>query len=298
MQLFKPKTNEVVVNDNKPLPVRIEAARRIMKWFPIGSRIRYYPELEEKGMMDSLIMGYVVDKIPVFRQADISIADTSTSPVLRVIDETGEVRVKDRYEDFYLVIPASSGEELKLDYDTRASMGQQGHFGKYTKLTLLTQNGNQGNISIEAEVHRNVELKKGVHAGHKVALLSVLLGTVEAYEPRAQIRIATRLPVTVSKNGSETVLSAVMLDVSESALRLVLEDDRQAWPEFGSKDFVIVGLKADRESPMQRFKCRPIRTAGNERVFAIEQVHRQGRYEPFSTLDAMELKIHFLNQQP
>lgn len=134
-------------------------------------------------------------------------------------------------------------------------------------------------------------LKSGLHAGHEVALLEVLLDSVEVFDPRGEVRVETQLPATISRNGTDEVIPATILDISEAFLRIQLEPTEPPWPQFTSRHYAIISLKPDDSTPMMRLKCHLSLERGNSRIFEIDSIIRNGVEHPYSTVDGLQLKI-------
>ncbi len=89
---------------------------------------------------------------------------------------------------------------------------------------------------LQTQVFKREQLKSGLHAGHEVALLEVELETVETFDPRGQVRVETSVPATISRNGTDEVMPATILDISEAFLRIQLEPSESLWPLFSNRD--------------------------------------------------------------
>ncbi|NIB41231.1 PilZ domain-containing protein [Pseudomaricurvus alkylphenolicus] len=267
---------------------------RLLSAAKIGSRIRYHQEYEESTILESLVVGYRINKTFIFRQNDVVFDDDEHSPRLIVNTGKGQEDIT-VVEDLQLVVPGGIGEERKLDYDSRANLGRRGPFAPHSHLMVMSHSYNSEHLKFEAVVTRNQKLIEGVHSGLAVALLEVMLGTLDTHEPRRHSRVETSLVVTVCKNGKETVTTAYLLDFSEEAMRLALDTEGEEWPEFGKKDFLLVGLKTAPDKPLVKLRCECVATRGVDRVFRMTHILRHGKSAPFEMLDALEIKIDLMN---
>jgi len=273
---------------------QLKLLNRLLTSVKIGSRIRYHMEYEEATTLESLVIGYQINGLMVFRQSDVKATADGEDAAVTVMTSDG-VEEFTRLESFDLVVPGAVGEERKLDYDSRASMSRRGPFAPHARLSVMSYSYNTEHLKLEAEVLRNLKLSQGVHAGLQVALLSVSLGSIGNHEPRKYSRVETRLCVTASKNGTETVMTAELQDFSEETIRLVLDGDGQQWPKFGKKDYLLVGMKTSVDKPLVKLRCECVGERGEGRVFRMTHMMRHGKPEPFEMLDALEIKIDLMN---
>lgn len=297
MRFLKP----IEPDDTDILPTRrrIEAIMRIAKSFPIGARIRYHPEFDTASLLDTLVLGYVFDDYFVFTANQFGFSGSESIPTIDITeysraDAAINLLSLNRIDSFQLLIPSSAGEERKLDCNSRASLGRNGPFAKGSPLTLITLGGAE-NLRMNVVVHKRMLLPNGPHQGMQVAVLDVLLESLEGHEPRAQPRVETRMPATVCRDGSDKVLPAFILDVSEFYMRLMLDHSESGWPPLSAKHFVLISLKPWPDRPVLKLHCHFVREAGGERVFEIVQVLKQDKFIPFEMLDAIELKIALMS---
>jgi hypothetical protein len=274
---------------------QMQALQRMVNAVKIGSRIRYHQEYEEASVLESLVIGYRINNISLYRQSDIQFEDDDGITRVLLQTEIGQERFA-RIESMQLIVPGAIGEERKLDYDSRVTLGRRGQFAPKSKLVLMSTNFNTEHLKLDAVVERNLKLTDGVHTGLQVAYLDVLMGTLSKHEPRQFTRVAVSLPVTVCKNGTEQVLPATLLDFSEKSVRLALDPAKDHWPEFGKKDFALIGLKSSLEKPMVKLQAQCIEVRGQERIFEMTHIKRQGRASSIEMIDVLEIKIDLMNR--
>ncbi|BFM13854.1 hypothetical protein R50073_00370 [Maricurvus nonylphenolicus] len=274
---------------------QMQALQRMVNAVKIGSRIRYHQEYEEASVLESLVIGYRINNISLYRQSDIQFEEDDGITRVLLQTEIGQERFA-RIESMQLIVPGAIGEERKLDYDSRATLGRRGQFAPKSKLVLMSTNFNTEHLKLDVVVERNLKLTDGVHTGLQVAYLDVLMGTLSRHEPRQFTRVAVSLPVTVCKNGTEQVLPATLLDFSEKSVRLTLDPAKDLWPEFGKKDFALIGLKSSMEKPMVKLQAQCIEVRGQERIFEMTHIQRQGSASPIEMIDVLEIKIDLMNR--
>ena len=251
--------------NQRPSRLKVEQLERVLSAVKIGNRIRYHKEYEENTVLESLVIGYRINDQFVYRQNDIRFSSDGDRPRVVIRTEKG-MKELSTIDSVQLVVPSAIGEERKLDYDSRANLGMRGQFATNTRLVIMSYSFSGEHLKLEAEVYRNQKLMDGVHAGLQIALLDVLLKTLESHEPRSHTRVEANLSVTVCKNGNEKIFPALLLDFSEKCLRLGLDKPEDSWPEMGKKDFVLVGMKPSLEKPLFKLQCNLIGVRGDERI--------------------------------
>ncbi|GAA5317646.1 MAG: hypothetical protein AseanaTS_28510 [Candidatus Pelagadaptatus aseana] len=293
MALFPKKKNEPS-KPATPLGTRVDAYKRLLDCFKIGNRLRFHPEFEDDTVLEALIIGYYVEGQFIYQQKHIDINVIEGIPSLTIKTPQG-TQSYSRVSEFYLVVPRDVGLEEKLDYDSRATLGNTGPFKKGAALKLMSFQPGRDNLSCEAMVHRNIKMESGPHTGLTVVQLKPSLGTVQEYEPRSETRVNTHLPAHFHLNGGNDFLRCYILDYSESAMRVGLIDEDNSWPEMGKKDMGIFCLKLSKDSPITKLQCDCVDQRGKERIFKVTKINRQGQFVPFTRLDSLEFKVNLMN---
>lgn len=274
---------------------QLDALKRIFNSVKIGSRIRYHQEYEQDSILETLVIGYCINDIAVYRQADIEIqGDEGGIPRVVVHSASGVDRAL-RVDSIQLMVPGAIGEERKLDYDSRATLGRRGPFAPGSRLVVMSTSYNSEHLKLEVQVQRNKKLTEGIHAGMQVALLDVQADSLTSHEPRQYSRVLTDLPVTLSKNGTEQVMPVRLKDFSEKTLCLALDRDGDIWPEFTKKDFALLGVKSSIDKPMVKLRCVCVENRGDLRIFEMTHIGRQGALAPIEMIDVLEIKIDLIN---
>ena len=277
----------------KPSSVKkLKMLQGLLESFAIGTRIGYYPDFEKKLQLEGLIIGVSIDDEYIFRQSAFSFSEAPTAQPSN--EFSGPIDLKYARRICFLV-PTDQQAVLRLDHDKRAKLGKGSLFRKGNPLTLVSFNTHSQNRQLQTLVFKRELLKSGLHAGHEVALLEIALETVETFDPRGQVRVETSVPATISRNGTDEVMPATILDISEAFLRIQLEPSETPWPVFSSRDYAVISLKPSANTPMIQLKCSLSLERGNSRIFEISAVIRNGVEHPYSTVDGMQLKI-ILNQ--
>lgn len=269
---------------------QINFIKTVLNRFPIGKRFRYFVEPKKDTLMESLIIGYRINGEFIYHQGNIefSNAENILEPHI-AINRQDDTMVVTHLESLEFIIPSDIGEELKLDYDSRANLGTRGQFGSRNTLALVSLHNGSKNMRVNGEVHRKTKLKSGIHSGHLAVLLNIDLNSFEPLEPREKPRVETKINATIKKNEQVSLLDAFILDIAEFTLRAGLNPATRTWPIFGKDDYAVITFKPANDKSAIQCRCSYIRESGCERAFKIEQIYRRGEFVAFEIIDAMEL---------
>jgi|GEM_PF-3873247 len=274
--------------------------RRIIEGFTIGSRVRIYSALEQGSMFQTTILGLRIDGQFVF-----------DGDALQFNPGDGSVTLKTeghgKRNTLHTTGLSACQCQLVIAHDTEvglragtaaAALGLASEpmaIDAGTRFVVVSTSDDRQNLCVETLVRQGYHLEAGVHVGRRVLLLDIIPGSAQAYEARSQPRVRTCLPVNVWLSDTGFSFSAVMLDFSESALRLSISGAQCDWPAFGRKHHVIVDFVPDVDKPLVTLSCRQRFDRGCERVFVIEQIYRGGEFVAFDSFDALGIQLDLLN---
>ena len=125
------------VQSGFPARQQLKTISRLIKAVKIGSRIRYHLEYEDTTVLESLVIGYQINGIKVYRQNDVRVM-LSEDEVGIVIGTAEGPEKFSRAESFELIVPGAVGEERKLDYDSRANLSRRGPFAPHARLSVMS----------------------------------------------------------------------------------------------------------------------------------------------------------------
>lgn len=270
----------------------MEAAARTVEKFGIGTRLKAQSEHPLRFSIESIVVGYRIDSTYVFAPNEIRINRSDEVPILEVRGEDGFESIT-HIKHFQLLIPDPTKDAELMDYDIRAEMSDSRMLAPSSRLLLSSLGAGSHELRIEAVTRSSLVIHEGPHPGLQITLLQILLDTLEDFEPRTQSRVLTKdTVVQCRKNGRGEAMDCALMDISESALRLQERDEKQHWPSFDGRDYAIISLNVDNI----QLRCRCIREQGDQRIFKIEQIAKNGEFKPFGIVDGLELKMHFMYQ--
>jgi hypothetical protein len=266
--------------------------RTLIEFFPIGKKLRYFPEFHEDIILDTLVVAYCANGHFLYSMESIGM-DRHGMPNLFRVDEEKFRLPAAGLKNFQLLVPDTSYLEKKLDYTRRARIGHNGQFAAGNNISLISNAGMRGVSTIDTEVAKQVQLPGGPYAHTDMILLTPDLATLSVTDQRQKPRARTNVPVTVTLP-TDDVLQGTLLDISDARVRLRL-NVRGPMPSMRKDDPLKIEIdlgKTERHYPLKGSIVRG--SAGTCVVTLVGQIVA-GRLAPLSDLDLLELKAGLLN---
>lgn len=275
--------------------VRIDVSRvrTLIEFFPIGKKLRYYPEFNKDIVLDTLVLAYSVNGHYVYAQEAIETDADGTPTAFRVGESLTRIPAAN-LKLFQLLVPDTSDLEMKLDYLRRAQLSRHGQFSKGNYISLISNAGMKGVSTVDTEVAKQVVLHDGPYAHMNMVLLTPELNTLSVTDQRRKPRTKTNVPVMVALPVANYSGQGTIVDISDAELRIRL-DDRDKAPTIHKGDAMIVDIKLGEAERHYSIKGSVIRRATETCVIRLDGQVREGRLVPFTPLDLLELKAGLLN---
>jgi len=265
----------------------------VMRHFPVGGKIRYYPDYRPDVTMDSIVIAYGINNHLVYAQRDIRLDETSANGPRFVLDDDWRDRPITHVERFCLVIPDIGGLEHCLDYDTRANLRNGGQLQRGDQLTLMSLFSRQGLPHVETMVRKRVTLKEGYYANHSVIVLEVDPDSLRLVDQRRHRRIRTNLPVTVAVSGCHDPFTACLVDFSEYSLRMRCGQDLLTLAGLGSRK-IYVRLEIPTTGRHFDLQGRLVRCGDEDLVLGLTHLRVGEEFEEIGLLSALDIKASLL----
>jgi len=274
--------------------IPIVKVAEVIRHFEIGQRVSFFPEYKEELTLDTIVVGYMINDYTIHSAAEISI-ETHDDGLHLIITAKGERFDLSEVTKFAVLVPAESHEEDKLDFNSKLELHRIGLFRTGNSITLVSQTHAHLTPSIESQANRTQELHEGIYAGLKVAILNVLVNTLELKERRKHQRVSTHIPVTLHALNSDKRYRCTLLDFSESGARLGIDID--------SKISVItqIGRTLVLEVPLPEFEQFYVlqgsiqKLSNNSLVMQLDKIVKNGALRPLGMIDALGIKGILLN---
>jgi len=271
-------------------PLSIAGLTELFRYFPLGEKIRYYPEYQKKGALETIVLGYSVNGQFVFSPIDIGYQQDVERDVLRLTVD-GQERLVPEVERFSLLIPFNQEDENKRDYGRRAELGPRGPFRRRNTITLLACSTGGTLSQLDTEVHKVLPLTDGIYAGHEVVVLDVLPSSLTLTDQRQHYRLQTELPANLSIRDGETH-QCTLLDFSEGSVRLQFAEmtaDIMALTEFRRLKLSFNVETADK-GKAYALEGVMYRKTDNRLVMKLQGIYKDGKVEPLGLVDILDIK--------
>jgi hypothetical protein len=265
----------------------------LVEFFPIGKKLRYYPEFHQDIVLDTLAVAYCVNDHFIYSMESIE-TDRDGLPVFFRANE-GKVRLPAAaLETFRLLVPDTSHQEMKLDYLRRAQISRNGQFSVGNTISLISNAGVKGVSTVDTEVARQIILRDGPYAHMNLVLLTPDFASLSVADQRRKPRARTSVPVALVLPAEDYSGQGTIVDVSDARMRILL-DERGVAPAFHEGDAMILDIRLGEIERCYSVKGSVVRCSSETCVIGLDGYIQEGRLVPFTPLDLLELKAGLLN---
>jgi hypothetical protein len=267
--------------------------RTLAEFFPIGKKLRYYPEFHQDIVLDTLVVAYCANGYFIYSMESIE-TDRDGLPAFFRANE-GKVRLPaEALKTFQLLVPDTSHQEKKLDYLRRAQISRNGQFGVGNSISLISNAGVKGVSMVDTEVARQIVLRDGPYAHMNMILLTPDFASLSVADQRKKPRARTSVPVTLALPAEDYAGPGTIVDISDAQMRILL-DERGTAPAFQEGDAMIIDLRLGESERRYSIKGSVVRYTAGACVIGLDGQILEGRLVPFTPLDLLELKAGLLN---
>lgn len=280
--------------DNAAQPLAIARLMELFRYFPLGEKIRYFPEYQEKGALDTIVLGYSVNDLHIFSPIDIRCQQDGERDVFRLMVE-GQERLVQEVDSFSLLIPVNQDDENKRDYMRRAELGPRGPFRRQNIISLLACSRGGTLSQVDTEVRKVLPLKSGIYAGHDVVVLDVLPSTLRLTDQRQHYRLQTDLPASLTIKDGETH-DCVLMDFSEESAQLLfakLGPDIRALTEY-RRLTLNFDVPLDGRGKSYSLDGVMYRRTDNSLVMKLQGIYNGGKLRAMGLVDVLDIKASLL----
>lgn len=271
----------------KPASLDIARVRAVSKHFPLGTPVRYYPEFKKNIVLESVILGYLLDKSWYFAAQDIVFDGEGGATQLLV----GPQRKPVQPSSFSIVIPSQSRGIEQLDYARKEELERTGGLANGNNITLMGQPNNGKTPVIETIAGKKTVLQEGLYAATPVVLLNANIRSLQLTEQRAHMRLQTRVPAQfMIGDGAPT--PCMMADFSNQSVRLNVDASWTAAIKAGREltfSFRLPGRNADIV-----LRGDILRRDDNDLVVTLDVIQRGNDFQRIGVIDVLEIKAQLL----
>ena len=271
-----------------------ERLKTLIEFFPIGKKLRYYPEFKKDIVFDTLMVGYAVNGELLYSCDAVERDPNGHVMAFRVGEDSARIRAADVYL-FQVLVPDTSDLERQLDYARRAEIGRGKQFNKGNYITLMSNAAMRGLSTVDTEVAKPLILVSGPYAHTKMILLTPELTTLVVTDQRRKPRAKTCAPVVLCLPGGGLSGPCVIADISDDSIRVRVRDRETPLPPMAAGAEVTLDIDLGDSGTSYLLKGRVLRRASDACVIHLEGMFESGRLKNFGPLDLLELKAGLLN---
>lgn len=178
--------------------------KTLIEFFPIGKKLRYYPEFKKEIVFDTLMVAYAVNGEFVYSSESVE-RDANGYPLAFRTGEDGMRTPVSQLRLFQVVVPDTSDLERQLDYHRRAELGRGKQFNKGNYISLISNSGVRGMATVDTEVAKPLLLSSGPYAHTRMILLTPEFSSLSVSDQRRKPRTNTCAPVVLCLPGGGAV---------------------------------------------------------------------------------------------
>lgn len=277
-----------------PTRLELERIKTLIEFFPIGKKLRYYPEFKQEIIFDTLVVAYCVNGEFIY-SGDAIEHDAEGFPTAFRCGESHKRTPVSALKVFQLLVPDTSDLEMKLDYQRRALIGRGKQFNKGNYISLISNAGGRGVSTVDTEVAKKIVLPDGPYAQSTMILLTPELRTLAVTDQRKKARTKVSAPVVVSIPSGGFQGPCTIIDISDRGVRIRVRDRGTSLPLLQGGDEVIIDVHLGEAEKHYLIKGSVIRGGGETCVVQLDGQFRDGRFSNFTPLDLLELKAGLIS---
>lgn len=268
--------------------------KMLSEHFPIGKKVRYFPEYQRDIVFHTIIIAYRVNDHYVYSREAIQM-DGDGIPLAFLVGERRTRLPLDKVKRLSLMVPDTTDMERSLDYVRRANLGRNGQFVRGNAITLIADTCKNGIPSVDTQVESRLRMKDGPYADNQMILLKPDLDTFVIADQRQKARVQSDIPVSLYLREGDPPVGCILGDFSDVSLRLQAAAGRQAMPPMKLNDKVVVVINLGDAARTYRIKGAVFRIAADSCVIKLKQLYKDGDFSNIKMMDILEIKTGLLN---
>lgn len=268
----------------------------LVDYFPIGMKLRYYPEYQREIVFDTIIIAYRVNDQFIYSR-DAVLLDAEGFPKGFRISGNKMLPVT-ALQKLQLLLPDTTEAEKTLSYVTRAELGRGGQFRIGNAVTLFVETDNRGIPTMDTMVDRRQIMNTGPFADSPTILVTPEFDSLMLADKRRKQRVEAAIGADLYLSVGGAPYSCVLGDFSEHSLRLRAGDYGPPMPAMDVGAVVVVEFMLGEGGTICRLRGTVFRRTDQFCVLDIEQVYKFGDFEKIHAMDVMEITTTLLNMRP
>lgn len=273
-----------------------EKLKMLADYFPIGMKLRYYPEYQREIVFDTIIIAYRVNDQFIYSRDGVLLDGDGFPKGFRI--SANKMLPVAALQKFQLLLPDTTEAEKTLSYVTRAELGRGGQFRIGNAVTLFVETDNRGIPTIDTMVDRRQVMNTGPFADSPTILVTPEFDSLTLADKRRKQRVEAAIEADLYLSVSGEPYSCVLGDFSEHSLRLRAGDYGPPMPAMEIGAVVVVEFMLGEPGTICRLRGTVFRRTDQFCVLDIEQVYKFGDFEKIHAMDVMEITTTLLNMRP
>ncbi len=280
----------------KPSKTNVKAALRgldagavcaVLEQFPIGSALHYYPEFNKALQLETVILGYQINKHDVYSARDV-VCENHAAEARVLLRDTGRPL---RVSRLGIIIPEQNRGVGHLNYAQREALERSGDSADGNHLTLLGAVSRGVRPVLQTTVRKHQRINAGPFTDTPVVVLDVHVDSLQQIDQRAHERLQLQVPARIEL-GKGMSLEGTLADIAERSVRL---RTAAGWPidiVTGWTLSVSVRLPgAERDTVLGG---EVFRVDYNDLVLKLTEIERDGLRRRIGGIDVLEIKSRLL----
>lgn len=269
---------------------------RVMRHFPVGSRVHYYPEYRKEIVLESVVIAYAINGDYIYSAHGLNCDEKSGA---LTFEEQGARKSYTKIKSFNIIVPVFTQSEAKLDYVRREELLKVGGLVAGNTITLMAEQQSGQVPVLDTMVQKRSVLKEGYYANQTVALLEVNAASLLLTDQRAHLRLQTNIPaqLRVTRRGEYKELSGVMVDFSDISLRLVVATNPAPDAEavkLKESDDLFISFNLPGRSEQIVLLGEIFRIEGDAVVVMLKGMVEKGQVARLGQIEILKIKANLL----
>ncbi len=271
--------------------VVLDSARlcQLLRYFPISSNLKYFPEYRQEIILDSIIIAYLINGEVIYSNNELSITDDNQNLIINgtMIDEIN---------NFAFLIPTISRNETELDYEQKEILEQSGGLAKGNSITLIGQQYD-GNIPfIDTMVKKYARLKDGHFNNTQVVVLNVDPTLLELKDQRSQTRLTAKIPALIQTKLYNEKHQCTLIDFSEHTVKIRCDDNEIVPMSCEKGETITLTFNLPTSTTPNIMRGRVIKIDDTAIIAELEEIQVGQQFEKLTSIDILEIKSKLLQQ--
>jgi hypothetical protein len=267
--------------------------KMLANYFPIGRKLRYYPEYQREIVFQTIVIAYRVNDQFIYSR-DAVLTNADGVPTGFALADKKNLALE-KLTKFQILVPDTTDMERTLDYFTRAELGRAGQFRQGNAITLVAETSERGIPTVDTKVDRRQTMTVGPYADSSTILLTPDFDSLTLADKRQKQRVQTATPAELHFAADTPGFRCELADFSELMLRLNVRNGSEIMPAMTPEAVVMVDFQMGDAANVYRIRGKVFRRADDFCVIKLEHLYKNGTFEKIKMMDIIEIKTGLLN---